>query len=174
MKKIEQAGYPYVPDSHGIFLERDGSGVSMIKTGSGEVVSYTVEQDYIEVKRGSLEPQMIAALLPGSQIAFSLKTVKDGIRHPDMFANRFVRFALRNFELLGMDIQSMVGYWSPGSVNYNQFISTYEATHDLEIAARSTWTGKTAEKNGFGIIDKDSVVWRPGREVIVLFDRNQA
>jgi len=174
MKRLEQAGYPYIPGSHGILLERSGNGVSRIKTGSGDDVSYAVEPDLIEIKHGVLGPQMIAVVLPGFEVGFSLKTVRDNIRHPDMFAGRFVSFALRNFELAGFDIQSMVGHWSPGSVNYKQFIDTFEATHDLGKAARSTWTGKTAEKNGFGVVDKNSVVWHPGKDVTVLFDRTQA
>lgn len=175
MKRIEQAGYPFVPGSHGINLERNAVGSSRIETASGDTVRYSVTPDSIEIKQQTtLGAHMIAVVLPNSEIAFILKTVRDNVRHPDMYAGRFVSFALRNFELSGTDIQRMSGHWSPGSVNYSQFISTYELTGDLETAARSTWTGKTAEKNGFGAVDKNSVVWHPGKEVVVLFDRTQA
>ena len=170
MSRIEQAGYPYAQDSHGIPFEYVGWGrANRVVGGSGSELEYSAEEQEFLV-RDLLKPQyMLCAFINASGgIGFNLRSEIGRIsrrRHPDMFAAIFVDFAFHKFELLGHDIRNWHVVWERASDNYRQLSSLLDAGHDIQSAATNTWTGKIATKHGF-VFDPSSVMEIQGPEQI--------
>ena len=80
-------------------------------------------------------------------------------RHPDMSAKDFVLLSFRHFEKHKVTVNACKSTWYPyNSDNYDTFCKIYEQTHDLVLAAQSTWSGKVFTQLGFSHITKNDIL----------------
>jgi len=163
MSRVEQAGYPYVPGSHGIpFCELPLESRGVVVGGSGKPLYYEAYRRRISAIDNT-DGQMLglfAKIFDGA-MSLNLQTrLHDDnvvITHPDLFAAKFVKMALVNFQRYE-NIGCIVGKWHPGSVNYDAFQVAKAATGDALLAAKSTWTGKIAALNGYTELNPDDMI----------------
>lgn len=68
-------------------------------------------------------------------------------KHPDFHAKKFIGVALAYFEARGVKINSILGSWSKGGDNYDQYIAALSGVIEPSLsqkvaAAKETWSGK--------------------------------
>lgn len=165
MSRLEQAGYPYISGKTGINFE----SLSFQKTGaimgeSNSALRYKVTSSHIGIQDARiLGLFLVADIIKGNTIQFDLTSRLNGYRHLDLYAGKFTKFALYNFDKLGWDIHFWQSGWENGFDNYNQFMTGLERGVEAEEAAKNTWTGRAAISNGFKlrknsiVIDEDNV-----------------
>jgi hypothetical protein len=164
MARVEQAGYPYVKGSHGIPFDTLMPGqIRSVESGSGRILDCGVNPgDIFAHDTRNKKLRLYATLAMDGTLNLNLqsRTVEGSkiILHPDLFAARFVGFALRNFELSGETVTGLMGLWFPDSVNYDAFHDALATTGDTVLAAQTTWTGRIAAQYGFTKIERGNVL----------------
>lgn len=159
----ERLSYPYIPGKRGFPLEEmaipGNSGAC--KTASGREIEYEFKPDFVKVADPDGDRRLVAQVI-GGRLLLGLYTITDGIlfskRHPDFFAGDFTRFVIHDyFPDNGTEIDDFLGHWRLGSDNYYQFVQAQRKGADAATAARSTWSGKIMQENGFPYINNSDV-----------------
>lgn len=174
MKRLEQAGYPYVPGSHGIpFSELGFTRSRRVMSGSERILDYNVTNTHIGVLDVETGAHLVADVRRRNRdrdytISFDLVT-RDGEHvNEDMYAAKFTKFALKNFRALGHDVRFWTDDWERWSDVYLQFIDALRSTRDEARAVNSTWTAQVARLQGFRL---DSIIEFNKKRVRVQFSR---
>lgn len=174
MANIEQAGYPYVEGSYGIPFDQANTPRDRIVTGSGEILLLELKRRFYGVTTIHSNYHMNANLRRG-ELNLDLKTTSEidgtGVHHPDLFAGRFADFAIANFGLNGLEITSLVTDWNRESLNFDQYMDALRQGSDKLTAARSTWTGRLAQRHGFDIHSEDHIDTEDPDRIFVNFRR---
>ncbi len=169
----ETAKYPYQPGEKGVpfeeLLERVGNGESKgaFVGGSGRALDYSITEDSIKITdEHDLQYEMEATCRDGVA-EFTLFTnvvppdagnSEARVRHPDMFAAKFVSFALQYFKSKDMDVKACKDLWyPPDSDNLDTFKEIYGKTHDKVQAAKATWSAKVFAQNGYTEINEEDI-----------------
>jgi hypothetical protein len=163
VSRLEQAGYPYLEGSHGIsFSQLPVESDGLVIGGSGRRLYCVTDRSKISVTDLDTQTRWLSAAVNYGTISLNLLTRPDHqgeqAAHPDLFGAKFVAMALANFRRGGHDVRRYLSKWHPGSVNYIAFQRVKEATGDIVLAAKSTWTGKTAAANGFTELNLEDFV----------------
>ncbi|OGH03028.1 MAG: hypothetical protein A2798_01190 [Candidatus Levybacteria bacterium RIFCSPHIGHO2_01_FULL_37_17] len=157
--KLEQAGYPYIPGKTGINFEPLAAAQQDVIIGeSGCTLRYKATTTHIGVQDAKIPGLfLVADVRNGNAIEFDLTSRLNGYRHCDLYAGKFTKFALYNFDRLGWNIRFWQSGWENGFDNYNQFMQGLERGLGIVDAAKNTWTGRIATSYGFEL-RRDSIV----------------
>lgn len=189
--RAEMAGYPYQPGEKGIpfyeLLERAGKGESAgsFVSGSGRTLDYLITEDSLKIADGhNLQYEMEATCRDGvaeftlftNVVLPDARNVEARVRHPDMFAAKFVSFALHYFKSKGIDVRVCEDLWyPPDSDNLDAFKEVYGRTKDKVQAAKATWSAKVFAKFGYTEINENGIQVEPllqsGYAVTAIFSR---
>lgn len=160
MENETNFGYPLVPNSHGIDLEkvfpplnRKLSVFDEITTESGQKVIYDIKPDQIELydQTNNRLSMTCSFNREKEQVEFYLVTKdKENHRHPDMFAGKFIKACIEYLQKRGNVINHVLCHWSKSQpTNLIQFIQNLKDGMSVEEAAKNTWTGKIVTELGF-------------------------
>lgn len=140
----------------------------IITGGSGRELLFEASPDEVLLRdtESDIDYWMFAKVDDSRNVTFDLHTRKNGRGfrllyqpfeiHPDFFANKFVGACINHFEQTG-GVNGLRGKWYSKSVNFKQFMDSYEVNQDKVKAALSTWSGKTYSNFGFGNLTKDEI-----------------
>ncbi|OGH16456.1 MAG: hypothetical protein A3C30_04675 [Candidatus Levybacteria bacterium RIFCSPHIGHO2_02_FULL_40_18] len=163
---VEMVTYPFVAGEKGIpfaqllELSLGGKKSGEFTAESGRRMEYLFDDSSISITDHGDETFVMGAAVDEGVAEFVLITrrLNDRQRHPDMFAAEFVGFALMYLEEMRKHVTSIVDIWEQPSDNYKQFFQTYNISHDIVGAARSTWPGRTYARFGFVNIEEADVI----------------
>lgn len=182
-----------VPDSIGIYRYEKGekgyhfpkllSSLANHTTPRGESglpVSVKVARAELSIESTPRPDFLLSARVEGDTLELNLRTELKNpsghkeVYHPDMFARRFVDYAMQFFKANDVSVNNFQGMWQSYSDNYAEFMKNVKTMSPLE-AARQTWTGRTMARHGF--TPKDVLVTGSHRElarhtVLVDFSRS--
>jgi hypothetical protein len=112
-----------------------------------------------------------ARKISSETIEFTVKTLIDGHKHPDLYAKRLFVECIKYFQINGMNVNMVQSRWYGWSVNKKIFDQEINDPYGSQrLAASKTWTGKMLASLGFEVEEVD--ISDP--EVVkVLFRRNK-
>jgi len=152
-----EAKYPYVPGESGIPLDDlEISFEGDVCGGSGKQLFCLIDSDTIVIfDKAAFKLTLSANVI--SEILFVGVRSRDketGERHPDLFAKKFIGWAVAYFENQGHLINRFMGNWTRGegkysSTNFDAYQAGRKSGMNPAEAAMSTWTGKTVAELGF-------------------------
>lgn len=170
--RAEALFYPYVPGKYGIpfgdlidQFKAQGLHYGIFKSGSGTKIEFKYFDNSIAVADLAHPDRGMQAEVLNGVASFNLQTrgmVKDKLKdelnpHPDMFAAKFVRFALEYFETIGEEVEMCKGEWHFPSDNWMTFMAEL-LTHENRVkAAKATWSGKLFRSLGFSRLRKSDI-----------------
>jgi len=151
--------YPFVKGIFGIPLEGLTAPFHKnVKTGSGREVQCAIEEEgdkaWIEITDPK-DDYIMHAVVRGDTMRMDINTrKKNGERHPDFFARRFLIFAYEYFLANGHKIDRISTFWPLSgskfhSVNYEQYLEILKKGVSPENAVKATWAGRLAGELGF-------------------------
>ena len=99
-------------------------------------------------------------------VEFKVKTVNRNGKHPDLFAQRLILWALKFFRDRGTRIRALCATWEPDvlhhrSTNHEAYVEERRSGRSKRDAARKTWTGRAVRK--FFDIQSEDHVFESGR-----------
>ncbi len=149
--------YPYKAGSHGfLFHKQFQEGKQDVEGGSGNVVVSEISENKISLTDQTSENKfkLVATVDKDNVLLFDLRTREknaDGeVVHPDLFAAKFLGYALEYFKANGKEITKAKSIWKPWSVNYKTYMRLSK-TSDAKEAASKTWAGQTFGFYGFSV-----------------------
>lgn len=170
--QVEKLSYPYVPGEYGIpfgdlidQFKTTGKHYGIVTVGSGAEIEFKLFSDLIAVADLAHPDRVMQAELTNRVAFFTLQTrsmLTDDLQsapdpHPDMFAARFVKFALEYFESMGEEIDICRGEWHYPGDNWRTFMAELLAQENAVKAAKATWSGKLFASLGFSRLRKSDV-----------------
>lgn len=180
--------YPHIEGVAGIgfadVLSRVDQGQTheeVIKGGSGQEMRLIHSRKKLIVEnmegtlwmRASMEPRYgQGALLFDLKTKLSAEECFNGKasenRHDDMFAGKFIDFALEYFEVNGENITTCIGRLQEGTEVYDEYEKELEKTGgNRSKAAMNTWPGRKWAERGY----VDAVVWDiPDRDGSIVME----
>jgi hypothetical protein len=158
---VETRLYPYAPGERGVnfdeIIERakKGERIGTVTSASGKNLGYILDEGHISVSDLENEYFMLSASWADETVEFALASTKIQSRekHPDMYAGKFVEFALSYFESQGKTVREIFDVWEPPSDNYKGFCNARNYWDNDFKAAKQTWSGRTYAKFGFSHVD---------------------
>lgn len=168
---MERLVYPYEPGRAGIPFEeifnfsRNGEKEGIVTGGSGRRLQYRIEDSLISIFDTKFGDRQMYARVEKRKARFGLTTKISQMdynkefpwtKHPDMFAKKFVGFALQYFRDMKIPVDICCGIWAPQSDNYKSYIKELEQSGDQVRAAMNTWSGQVFIGYGYSeICEKD-------------------
>ena len=153
---LTEADYPFIEGQKGInpILLQPTKDPITIFSASGKPLVFRMDERQVYLAEEDGRNFRLDAQVTAGTLAFDLKTkitISPGQveRHQDLFAARFVNFALRHFQSFGVLINSVESVWKQDSVNYEDYTNAITAGQDKVTAAKNTWSGRTLGKHGF-------------------------
>lgn len=182
LKTRELVSYPYIPGERGIQMSQlfgrlhNGEAQGTLQTGSGRELRFFGNSFLFNIRDNNVPSNyFMSAVCEGRIISFNLRTVIDlldstgvkiRLRHPDMYAGKFVGSALDYFESCGNNISVCKSVWlPPGSDNYDIFMKAFQKTGDKLQAAKATIDAGILAKYGFHNIDEEGILMEPLSEI---------
>lgn len=158
---IEQCNYPYESASHGIDFTSmpDDDFLYIFEGGSGAVLSASIAPSMLMLNDEERGGSLVAIADPANR-AFNLALstrLKDGSRHPDLFAAKFIGVALHHFARNGFRPDCLEAEWTPGGDNYNTFKDGMQTHRDKRDAVLATWTARIIAQYGFTRVEYHNI-----------------
>lgn len=72
------------------------------------------------------------------------------VKHPDLFALDFVRFAIKTFTSERLQIDQLNCHWTPNTTNHNVYMCLRSIGFTEMFSADCTWTGRNIAKSILG------------------------
>lgn len=162
--RAERLAYPFVEGERGIpfdgaidaFREK-GKSFGIMKSGSGAELRYTIGSDRLAVRDVRYPDRFMDADVENGIATFNLRTRSSFLDnhtdspaiHSDMFAAKFVSFALQYFEENHVSMDACKGIWWPETINGKMFARALSEHGDSVLSAKETWSGKLFISLGF-------------------------
>ncbi len=162
--RAEALTYPCVTGEYGIDFskyiqdfEKKGLHCGIVKGESGAELELEAFENSLKVVDKSNPDRGMEAIVTNGVFSFSVQTRRritdecawGDTPHPDMFAARFVRFAIAYFGENGEEVTICQGEWGPYSDNWLVFNDEYGRHGNKARAAKATWSGKLFASMGF-------------------------
>lgn len=180
----EKLSYPYVPGEYGIdFCDSinqfnlGGKTSGTIHGGSGAEMEFWFGTNAISVSDITYPDRGMSAYLLNGLASFSLQTRSmltderedEPNPHPDMFAAKFVKFALDYFGSTGEVVNVCKAEWNNPSLNWDTFVAELQEDGDKVRAAKQTWTGKLFTALGFSQIEAEDITFKNSGTRLIIY-----
>ncbi|MBI2031583.1 MAG: hypothetical protein HYT08_03110 [Candidatus Levybacteria bacterium] len=168
-----EGNYPYIEGKKGISLEAiieryrtKGKCTGVIRGGSGSELQYTVGSDMLSVRDVGYPDRFMSVQVVSEIVNFNIRTRTSPLDvyednpqdvHPDMYAKKFIVFALTYLSDNNIFISGCKGTWAPNSINLQIFQDEMSVHGDPVRAAKETWTGKLFAELGYSEIKLEEI-----------------
>lgn len=119
---------------------------------SSDILLSSLEDSFVRFKAELSEDNLL-------HLTINSKGMRNGNRHPDIYAKKLLMRTLRYFESLGRTIDGIQALWTGLQYQRDNFDQYYaylsrfqnqQITEEMKIeAAKSTWTGRVTTSLGF-------------------------